>query len=158
MRGGKSAFGREFILRLHGKMERTASVRPAVRRRHWAAWLLVLFSLAQAMPVAALAAGEEMGAMPCCKRGKDNCCRRKPMHQGPGFRAGHPCGMPCAGTPTAPVRDTAAAAVPETAGHPAPLAAPAAVPARTAIRMANGYDAARFQRPPPVMQFQLVFC
>lgn len=113
-----------------------------------ATWLLVLFSFAQLVPVVALAATDGMTGMACCKHSHDSCCRRKPMQTSPAFRAGHPCGMACVGMPTVAQHDGGTA--------PAPLAVLATVFAALPTAdvqlapMAKGYDAARFQRPPPV--------
>lgn len=118
------------------------------RRRIPALWLLALFLLGQLVPVVALAATDGMAGMACCKHGRDSCCRRKPMGAGPSVRAGHPCGMACAGTPVVAV-DAGVAVM-------APLASIAwldAVDSRVFADgpavVATGYDAARFQRPPP---------
>lgn len=131
------------------EMDAPGLIRAIVDRRLMAMWLLALFSLAQAVPVVALAATDGMAGMACCKHGRDSCCRRKPMKTAPSFRAGHPCGLPCSGMPT--VSPQAGAAV-------LPLLTPVAfgLPETMAERvlpgsvlMAAGYDAARFQRPPP---------
>ena len=110
--------------------------------------LRALFLLGQLVPVVALAATDGMAGMACCKHGRDSCCRRKPMGAGPSVRAGHPCGMACAGTPVVAV-DAGVAVM-------APLASIAwldAVDSRVFADgpavVATGYDAARFQRPPP---------
>lgn len=70
------------------------------------------------------------------------------MGAGPSFRAGHPCGMACVGTPT--VSQGAGVAV------VAPLDSTAWIGVADVLVfadgpgvLASGYDAARFQRPPP---------
>lgn len=137
-------------------MAAPGTIRALVSRRPLGAWLLVLFLLAQLAPIAALAATESMAGMACCKHGHDSCCRRKPMRAAPAFRAGHPCGMSCAGTPTVAGHDPGTVV--------APLAIVAAVfvelPAAEArlARLAKGYDAALFQRPPPVFVSSFAVC
>jgi len=121
----------------------------ATLRRLRAAWMLVVLLLAQMVPVAAFGAADGMGHMACCRNGKASCCKRKPMAGGTAVRAGHPCGSSCCGVP-----GVAAAGV-------GVLAAPGLVPVlagfadfAVSVRverapMASGYDASRFQRPPP---------
>lgn len=112
-------------------------------------WLLVLFLLGQLVPVVALAATDGMAGMACCKHGRDSCCRRKAMGAGPSIRVGHPCGMACAGSPVVAVDAGAAVAAPEDGAQwlgAVDVLASADGPAV----VASGYDAARFQRPPPV--------
>ena len=71
------------------------------------------------------------------------------MSKVPSFRAGHPCGLPCSGSPQlslhsgeAVLAPLARAAMPRVATLP-DLIATEPAPA------AGGYDPARFQRPPP---------
>jgi len=119
------------------------------RRRIPALWLLALFLMGQLVPVVALAATDGMAGMACCKHGRDSCCRRKPMGAGPSIRAGHPCGMACAGTPVLSV-DAGGAVVAPLASAGWPGAVDVLVIAESRAAVVAGYDAARFQRPPPV--------
>ena len=124
----------------------------SVRRRGVAAWLLFVFVLAQTVPVVALGVTDGMAGMACCKKGKDSCCRRKPMESPPSFRAPHPCGIPCFGTPAVSLHGNAAVAVPPLTF----LAVVAETPARRVTapeaRAWAGVDPSLYQRPPPAFQ------
>lgn len=119
------------------------------RRRIPALWLLALFLLGQLVPVVALAATDGMAGMACCKHGRDSCCRRKPMGAGTSIRAGHPCGMACAGTPVL-AADTGVAVMAPLASAAWPGVVDLLVFVDGPAVLVSGYDAARFQRPPPV--------
>jgi len=129
-------------------MNAPGTIRALMNRRWLAKWLLALFSLTQVVPVVALAATDGMAGMACCKHGRDSCCRRKPMQTAPSIRTGHPCGMVCAGTPTV-AQEAGGAAM-------APFMVLATAPVERLVvgleidRLVPGYDAAQFQRPPPV--------
>jgi len=124
----------------------------SVRRRGIAAWLLFVFLLAQAVPVIALGATDGMAGMACCKKGKDSCCRRKPMESPPSFRAPHPCGIPCCGTPTVPLHGNAAETAPSLTFLAAVEETPSLrVTAPEALAWA-GVDSSLYQRPPPAFQ------
>ncbi len=124
----------------------------SVRRRTIGAWLLFAFLTAQAVPVVALAATDGMAGMACCKKGKDSCCRRKPMQSPPSFRAPHPCGLPCCGTPTVSLHGNAAVTAPALHFVSALVAAPALRVTGPQARAWAGVDPSLYQRPPPVFQ------
>jgi hypothetical protein len=124
----------------------------SVRRRSIAAWLLFVFVLAQAVPVVALGATDGMSGMACCRNGKDSCCRRKPMQSPPSFRAAHPCGVPCCGTPTVPLHGKATAPAPVLTFVAAVEAVPALRVTEQEARASAGVDPSLYQRPPPSFQ------
>jgi hypothetical protein len=127
----------------------TGQVRLTWRRRVVGAWLLFVFLFAQAVPVVALTVTDGMAGMECCKRGKSTCCRRKPMEQQPSFRAPHPCGMPCCGTPSVGLQGNAAIVAPALPyfGEVEPVAALRVT--EPEARASAGVDPSLYQRPPP---------
>ena len=124
----------------------------SIRRRSIAAWLLFVFMTAQAVPVIALAATDGMAGMACCKNGKDSCCRRKPMQSSPSFRAPHPCGMPCCGTPTVSMHGNAAVTAPAMTFLAVVEETPALRVTAPQARAWAGVDPSLYQRPPPAFQ------
>jgi len=124
----------------------------SIRRRSIAAWLLFVFLTAQAVPVVALAATDGMDGMACCKKGKDSCCRRKPMQSPPSFRAPHPCGLPCCGTPTLSMHGNAATAAPTLSFLATVEETPALRVTGQQARAWAGVDPSLYQRPPPPSQ------
>ncbi|MFN0101876.1 MAG: hypothetical protein ACKV2U_07275 [Bryobacteraceae bacterium] len=124
----------------------------SVRRRSIGAWLLFVFLMAQAVPLVALGATDGMAGMACCKKGKDSCCRRKPMQSPPSFRAAHPCGIPCCGVPTVPLQGSAAVTTPTLSFLAQVEAIPAIRVTGQEARASAGVDPSLYQRPPPFSQ------
>jgi hypothetical protein len=72
------------------------------------------------------------------------------MGAGPSIRAGHPCGMACSGTPVLAV-DAGVAVMAPLARAAWPGVVELLVFADGPAVVVSGYDAARFQRPPPAV-------
>lgn len=124
----------------------------SVGRRTVAAWLLLVFCLVQAVPVVALTVIDGMEGMACCKKGSASCCRRKPMQSPPSFRAPHPCGLPCAGTPAVPLHGNAAVTPAFLSFFAFVVISPALFVTESEARASAGVDPSQYQRPPPIPQ------
>ena len=70
------------------------------------------------------------------------------MGAGPSIRAGHPCGMACSGTPVLAADTGVAVMAPLVTSVPLGAVDVLLCADRPGV-VASGYDAARFQRPPP---------
>src|SRR5258708_36379183 len=106
----------------------------------------------QALPLLALSGSNDMKSMPCCKKGKDSCCRRKPMGSAPALQAKTPCGVPCCGQPSVSLHGSGIAAQPAVVWIGMVTGSPALQTTASEARAAAGVDPSLYQRPPPVSQ------
>ena len=122
-----------------------------VRGRIRALWLLALFLLAQGGPVLAVGLADGMAGMACCKRGREACCKRKPMGAGTAMQAGHACAV-CVGMPAAGGAEGVAAGPGFVESD---WAAAGAVVLADRAEPVWAERGARFARPPPGLSFSL---
>ncbi|MBM3782705.1 MAG: hypothetical protein FJW30_00010 [Acidobacteria bacterium] len=116
-------------------------------------WMLLVFLLAQAVPLVALGITDGAKGMECCRRGGKNshCCKRKAVSTTVGLQAaGSGCHLPCCGVPSHSAPSLIVPAQPAYL-EDAPVSEPVALRVTPSeARVSAGVDPSLYQRPPPI--------